>query len=81
MHRQLNGPFDNLAGCLPIIQYLTQSQRCVNLNLVCLKVMGELVGYDWSCIGKFHDMKMLRLGVAQHFTDKVYWVLDLAIGI
>jgi hypothetical protein len=26
-------------------------------------------------------MKILRLGVSQHFTDKVYWVLDLAIGI
>jgi hypothetical protein len=26
-------------------------------------------------------MKILRLGVTQHFTDKVYWVLDLVIGI
>jgi hypothetical protein len=26
-------------------------------------------------------MKIPRLGVAQHFADKVYWVLDLAIGI
>jgi hypothetical protein len=26
-------------------------------------------------------MKILRLGVAQHFADKVHWVLDLAIGI
>jgi hypothetical protein len=26
-------------------------------------------------------MKILRLRVTQHFTDKVYSVLDLAIGI
>jgi hypothetical protein len=26
-------------------------------------------------------MKILRHGVAQHFVDKVNWVLDLAIGI
>jgi hypothetical protein len=26
-------------------------------------------------------MKIPRLGVTQHFADKVYWVLDLAISI
>jgi hypothetical protein len=46
IHKLLNGPFGNHAGCLPVIQYLAQSRRCVNLDLVRLKVMGELAGHD-----------------------------------
>jgi hypothetical protein len=40
IHRRLNGSFGNLTSCLPIIQYLAQSRRCVNLDPVRLKVMG-----------------------------------------
>jgi hypothetical protein len=41
-----NGIFGNLTDCFPVIQYLTKSRRCVNLDLVRLKIMGELAGRD-----------------------------------
>jgi hypothetical protein len=53
----------------------------MNLNPVCLKIMGKLTGYDYQRISELYDMKVPSLGITQHFADEIEWVLDLTIGI
>jgi hypothetical protein len=42
--------------------------------------MGYLAGCDEQCISELHDVKVLSLGVTQHFVDEINWMLDPTIS-